>query len=159
MLYFFIEKRFLGKKSANTHTITAGKFNIFNDGSPCARHENSLALENVLMKNPCVFSLQVFATLFYGGNFITHICFFTWWISSGFIKILIRLSCIKILKRHFKQFLDRISISGWFLRSINSRQGDLLSEIQRQFQNWFKLIFSVNEAKSWNIWQHQQRAP
>lgn len=74
---FFIEKYFLGKKSANTNTITAGKFNIFNDDSPCAGHENSLALENVLMKNPCVFSLQTFATLFYGGNFITHICFFT----------------------------------------------------------------------------------
>jgi hypothetical protein len=61
------------EKSANTNTA----MNIFNDDYPCAKKENSLALENVLMKKPCVFPHHVAFNPFYGEIFITHICFFT----------------------------------------------------------------------------------
>lgn len=102
---FFTMKNSLSRKSANTNTVVAGKFNIFNDDSPCVGHENSLALENVLMKKPCVFPLHVVSTLFMPKiSSRTYVSSFDESQVASW-RFLIRLSCIKILERHLSVFL------------------------------------------------------
>lgn len=114
----FIRNELFDRKSANTNTASAGKFNIFvfNDDSPhkILSHWKMFWWKNHVFSHTSIFQPFLWRTFHHAHMF--H----TWWIS----RFLIRLSCIKIFEWQLKQFLNRMSFSRWLASGISSRQGD-----------------------------------